>query len=109
LAEDAETLQKLTSANLSYGHSAGKIENQEEFVAVFKSKNSDYKTWDVSDQTISFHGKKLAIVRQNVKAEIVSMSNGTINSLDMGIMMVWVKEKGAWKLLGRQSFRYPQS
>jgi uncharacterized surface protein with fasciclin (FAS1) repeats len=109
LAEDAETLQKLTSANLSYGHSAGKIENQEEFVAVFKSKNSDYKTWDVSDQTISFHGKKLAIVRQNVKAEIVSVSNGTINSLDMGIMMVWVKEKGAWKLLGRQSFRYPQS
>jgi ketosteroid isomerase-like protein len=109
LAEDAETLQKLTSANLSYGHSAGKIENQEEFVAVFKSKNSDYKTWDVSDQTISFHGKKLAIVRQNVKAEIVSVSDGKTNSLDMGIMMVWVKEKGAWKLLGRQSFRYPQS
>jgi uncharacterized surface protein with fasciclin (FAS1) repeats len=109
LAEDAATLQKLTSASLSYGHSAGKIENQEEFVAVFNSKNSDYKTWEVSDQTISFHGKKLAIVRQNVKAEIVSLTNGTINSLDMGLMMVWVKEKGTWKLLGRQSFRYPQS
>lgn len=108
LAEDADALKNLTSANLSYGHSAGTIENQEEFVAVFAAKNSDYKTWDVSDQTIEFHGKDLAIVRQNVKAEIVSISNGTTNSLDMGIMMIWVKEKGQWKLLARQSFRFPQ-
>jgi uncharacterized protein involved in tolerance to divalent cations len=62
LAEDAAALKNLTSANLSYGHSAGKIENQEEFVAVFESKSSDYKTWNVSDQTIEFHGKDLAIV-----------------------------------------------
>lgn len=109
LAEDAAALKSLTSANLSYGHSAGTIENQEEFVAVFAAKNSDYKTWDVSDQTIEFHGKDLAIVRQNVKAEIVSISNGTTNSLDMGIMMIWVKEKGEWKLLARQSFRFPQN
>lgn len=109
LAEDAATLKNLTSANLSYGHSGGTIENQEEFVAVFAAKNSDYKTWDVSDQTIEFHGKDLAIVRQNVKAEIVSLSNGTTNSLDMGLMMIWVKEKGEWKLLARQSFRFPQS
>ena len=109
LAEDAPTLRNLTSKNLSYGHSAGTIENQEEFVAVFEAKNSDYQTWDVSDQTIAFHGKDLAIVRQNVKAEILSLTNGTTNSLNMGLMMIWVKEKGAWKLLARQSFRYPQS
>ena len=109
LAEDAPTLRNLTSKNLSYGHSAGVIENQEEFVAVFEAKKSDYQTWEVSDQTISFHGKELAIVRQNVKAEILSLINGTTNSLNMGLMMIWVKEKGAWKLLARQSFRYPQS
>lgn len=109
LAEDAAALKILTSANLSYGHSAGKIENQEEFVAVFESKSSDYKTWNVSDQTIEFHGKDLAIVRQNVKAEIVALSNGTTNSLDIGLMMIWVKEKGEWKLLARQSFRFPQN
>lgn len=108
LAEDAEMLRKLTSKNLSYGHSAGAIENQEEFVAVFEAKNSDYQIWEVSDQTIAFHGKNLAIVRQNVKAEILSKSNGTTNSLNMGLMMIWVKEKGEWKLLARQSFRYPQ-
>ncbi|SEF45727.1 nuclear transport factor 2 family protein [Algoriphagus boritolerans] len=109
LTEDAATLRKLTSENLSYGHSAGTIENQEEFVAVFEAKNSDYQFWEVSDQTIAFHGKDLAIVRQNVKAEILSKLNGTTNSLNMGLMMIWVKERGEWKLLARQSFRYPQS
>lgn len=109
LAEDAITLKNLTSANLSYGHSGGVIENQEEFVAVFTSKKSDYKTWEVSDQTISFHGKDLAIVRQNVYAEIVTIATGAINNLNMGLMMIWVKEKGDWKLLARQSFRFPQN
>ncbi len=108
LAEDSDALKNLSSTSLSYGHSGGVIENQEEFVAVFSSKKSDYKTWDVTDQTIAFHGKKLAIVRQNVKAEIVSVANGTTNSLNMGLMMIWIKEKGDWKLLARQSFRFPQ-
>jgi ketosteroid isomerase-like protein len=109
LAEDAAALEELTTPNLSYGHSGGTIENQEEFVAVFAAKNSDYKTWQVSDQTIEFHGKDLAIVRQNVKAEILSLTNQTTNSLNMGLMMIWVKEKGEWKLLARQSFRFPQN
>jgi hypothetical protein len=109
LAEDATTLKSLTSENLTYGHSGGVIENQEEFVAVFASKKSDYQKWDVSDQTISMNGKDLAIVRQNVKAEIVSIANSTINKLDLGLLMVWVKEKGEWKLLARQAFKHPQN
>lgn len=109
LAEDADALKKLTSPNLTYGHSAGKIENQNEFLSEFVAKNSDYQTWEVSDQTIDFHGKDLAIVRQNVKAEIVAKTTGATNQLNMGLMMIWVKEKGEWILLARQSFRYPQS
>lgn len=107
LAEDAETLKKLTSENLSYGHSSGVIETQDEFVAVFASKKSDYQKWDISDQTITFQGKKLAIVRHNVLGEIAS--NGNVNTLNLGLLMVWVKEKGEWKLLARQAFRVPQS
>lgn len=109
LAEDASALKSLTSENLSYGHSGGVIENQQEFVAVFATKRSDYQKWDVSDQTISFNGKKMAIVRQNVKAEIISTATGSTNNLNIGLMMVWVKEKGDWKLLARQAFKYPQN
>lgn len=105
LAEDTESLQKLTSKNLSYGHSAGKIENQEEYLAVFKSGNTDYTVWDITEQEIQLEGKNLALVRHKVSAEI--QTNGVPNNLKIGLLMVWVKEKGDWKLLARQAFRLP--
>lgn len=106
LAEDEATLRTLTSADLTYGHSSGGIENQEQFLAVFAAKKNDYQKWDITDQKITFHGKKTALVRHNVNGEIVS--NGTTNNLKIGVLMVWSKEKGGWKLLARQAFRLPQ-
>ncbi|MBC6368528.1 nuclear transport factor 2 family protein [Algoriphagus sp. AK58] len=107
LAEDADALRKLTSKNLSYGHSSGVIENQEAFIEVFASKKSDYQKWDISNQEISFPRKDLAIVRHKVLAEIAG-SNGQVNKLDIGLLMIWSKEDGGWKLLARQAFRMPQ-
>ena len=106
LAEDHETLRTLTSKDLSYGHSSGLIENQEEFLKVFESKNQDYQVWDVRDLTVSFHGEHIAMIRYHVDVEIVT--NGTPNKLDLGLLMVWIKEEGAWKLLARQAFRIPK-
>jgi hypothetical protein len=105
LAEDASTLKTLTSENLSYGHSAGLIENQEQFLSVFSGGKTDYKSWDITEQSVTFHGDKLAMVRHKVSAEIVS--NGNTNALKIGLLMVWIKEKGEWKLLARQAFRLP--
>lgn len=107
LAEDAATLKILTSEDLSYGHSSGTVENQAQFLAVFESKATDYLKWDISDQTISLHGKDLAMVRHNVSIEV--REKGTLNAVKLGILLIWVKEKGEWKLLGRQAFRTPQA
>lgn len=106
LAEDAATLKTLTSENLSYGHSSGVIENQAQFLAVFESKKTDYQKWEVTDQTVTMHGKDLAMVRHNVVADFAE--NGAVKTLKLGLLMVWVKEKGEWKLLARQAFRTPQ-
>lgn len=106
LAEDHATLRTLTSKDLSYGHSSGQIETQEEFLKVFETKIQDYQVWDVSDLWVAFHGENLAMVRYNVHAEIANQTN--VNKLDLGLLMVWVKEDGAWKLLARQAFRYPK-
>lgn len=107
LEENVDKLRALTSANLNYGHSSGAIENQEQFLAVFASKNSDYQTWDIYDLEISQPQKNLAVVRHKVKGSIVS--NGNTNNLQIGLLMVWIKEKGTWKLLARQAFRLPQT
>src|SRR5688572_23877948 len=41
LAEDVATLKSLSSEDLTYGHSSGVIENQEQFLEVFASKKTD--------------------------------------------------------------------
>ncbi|TDQ18275.1 uncharacterized protein DUF4440 [Algoriphagus boseongensis] len=107
LAEDHVTLRTLTSKDLSYGHSSGQIETQEEFLKVFETKSQDYQVWDVSDLWVAFHGENLAMVRYNVHGEIANQTN--VNKLDLGLLMVWIKEDGSWKLLARQAFRKPVS
>ncbi|MDX5338680.1 MAG: nuclear transport factor 2 family protein, partial [Cyclobacteriaceae bacterium] len=96
----------LTSEDLSYGHSGGLVENQEEFLKVFESKSQDYRVWDVRDLSVSFHGENTAMMRYYVNAEIVT--NEVPNKLDLGLLMVWIKEEGSWKLLARQAFRVPK-
>lgn len=105
LEENVEALRALTSTHLDYGHSSGSIENQEEFLAVFASKKSDYQTWDIYDLEISLPHKDMALVRHKVNGTIVS--NGTTNTLAIGLLMVWTREKGTWKLLARQAYRLP--
>ena len=60
---DKSVLVNLTAKELSYGHSSGKIENKIDFLEVIISGKTDYKTIDLSDQTISIVDN-IAIVRQ---------------------------------------------
>jgi hypothetical protein len=100
----SDGLKNLTSSDLSYGHSSGLIEDQSQFIEALVSGKSDFKTITVSDQTIRFNGKSTAIVRHKLKGELVN-SDGSINNLNLGILLVWAKEKGGWKLLARQAFK----
>lgn len=98
-----EALTQLTTTGLSYGHSSGKIENQEEFMQALVSGTSDFKSITISEQTISFSGKKTTIVRHKLAAE--TLDGGKSNTVNLGVLLVWVKEKGEWKLLARQAFK----
>jgi Domain of unknown function (DUF4440) len=99
-----DALQRLTSKNLSYGHSSGMIENQTAFIEALVSGKSDFKTISVSDQSVVLSGKNVAVVRHKLKGELVA-AGGAINTVNLGILLVWTKEKGEWKLLARQAFR----
>jgi len=98
-----DALTKLTSADLTYGHSSGLLENQGQFIEALVSGKSDFKTIELSDQSIKLSGKNIALVRHKLKGELISGSN--INTVNLGILTVWVKEKGEWKLLARQAFK----
>jgi len=98
-----DALTKLTSTDLTYGHSSGLLENQGQFIEALVSGKSDFKTIELSDQSIKLSGKNIALVRHKLKGELISGSN--INTVNLGILTVWVKEKGEWKLLARQAFK----
>ena len=62
LGADKAKLESLVSDQLSYGHSAGKVENKKEFVEVIATKKSVYKSIELSNQTVAVAGNN-AIVR----------------------------------------------
>lgn len=97
-------LSEISSANLSYGHSSGKLENQAEFIEALVSGASDFAAVDFQDQTIQVE-KDVAVVRHILAADV--LDGGIANSIKIGVILVWQKEKGQWKLLARQAYKLP--
>lgn len=99
---DRAVLESIAADSLSYGHSSGKVENKTEFVENIASGKSDFVTIDLTEQTISVAGNN-AIVRHILSA--ATNDGGKPGTVKLKILLVWVKEKGQWKLLARQAVK----
>lgn len=97
-------LKELSSASLTYGHSSGLLETQEQFIEALVSGKSDFGTITFEDQVISVE-KNIGIVRHLLVADVID--GGQVNPIKIGEMLVWQKEKGSWKLLARQAYKLP--
>jgi ketosteroid isomerase-like protein len=98
---DSITLYNLTADELSYGHSTNKLQNKTQFIDDV-IHGADFLNIDATDQTITIAGNN-AIVRHIFSARLVN--NGTQNDVRIGVLMVWQKQKGKWKLLARQGYK----
>lgn len=103
IAVDRPQLEALTSEGLSYGHSGGRVENKKQFIDYLVSRESAFRKIDLSEQTISIVSDE-AIVRHLFTAETVSPA-GQVTPVKIGVLQVWTKEGGNWKLLARQAYR----
>lgn len=101
---DRAKLTNLATDDLSYGHSSGKIQDKKEFVEAIASGASDFVTIDLTDQTIKVAGNT-AIVRHKLSAQ--TNDGGKPGSTVLGIMLIFQKQKGEWKLLARQAYKLP--
>lgn len=95
-------LESLVTTQLSYGHSSGKIEDKETFVNTISTKKSDFKTIELSNQSVTVAGHT-AIVRHVLNAD--TNDGGIPGKVHLGIMLVWEKQGNTWKLLARQAFK----
>lgn len=102
IAADKEVLDELTAPSLNYVHSTGRLETKQEFIENLLSGKSDFVTMDLTDHAITLNGN-VAIVRHKLSAQ--TNDGGKPGSANIGVMQVWQKQDGIWKLIGRQAFK----
>ncbi|CAN5310973.1 nuclear transport factor 2 family protein [soil metagenome] len=95
-------LEALAADALTYGHSNGKLEDKKAFVDALVSGESDFKTIDLTEQTITVIDNT-AIVRHKLSA--VTANSGTPGTAKLAVLLVWIKQNKDWKLLARQAVK----
>lgn len=105
LNADRNLLEDIASEALSYGHSAGRIENKAEFVDYLLNAPFDFLSVNTTNQTITVSGDN-AIVRHTFTAK--ATNSGKPVDINLGVLLVWRKESGQWKLFARQGYKVPE-
>ena len=97
---DGKVLRDIAADELSYGHSSGSVEGKDAFVENIANGKSDFVSIDLLEQTISITGDA-AIVRHKMVGQ--TNDNGKVGALKIGVLLVWQKQKGQWRLIARQA------
>jgi ketosteroid isomerase-like protein len=106
LGQDKTKLEALSADQLSYGHSDGRVQNKAQFIEGVMTRKAIVKSITLSDHTIAVVGND-AVARHTWASE--SETDGKPTSTKIGVLQVWQKQGGTWKLLARQSVRTPQA
>ena len=104
ISGDRTALENVAATDLSYGHSSGKIQDKAAFVEAIANGSSDFVSIELKNQTVKVTGKT-ALVRHELHAK--TNDGGKPGEVHLGIFLVWQKQGGDWKLLGRQAFKLP--
>jgi len=104
LEADRTKLEQVTAAQISYGHSDGRVETKEQFVHAVMTRKQVVKS-------LAFPELKVAVVGDAAIARHIYLSEseleGKATTTRIGALQVWQKQNGSWKLLARQGFRLP--
>ena len=102
--KDSSALEGLFARTATYGHSNGNIQTREQAIAGILHNPSTYTNTSVDNISAIFGDDHVSIVRFLFKAT-ENTKDGKAVPLNLNIMLVWIKEKGKWKLFGRQAVR----
>jgi len=99
--KDSLTLEDLFAKQVSYGHSHGNLQTRAEAIKGISQNKSKYTDTSLTILKVIIEDD-VAIVRHLFKAK-ENKPDGTVTALNFTMMLVWIKEKGKWKLMGRQA------
>jgi ketosteroid isomerase-like protein len=101
-AQDKAKLEALTAEQVSYGHSSGVVQNKAELINGVMTRKSTVKTLDFPELKVAVVGNS-AIARHLYVSD--SETDGKLTNTKIGILAVWQKQDGGWKLLARQGYK----
>lgn len=102
MAADGETLSKIAADDLTYGHSAGLIEDKASFVKNIATKKFGFVKIEFPDVTVKIVGQN-ALVRHKITGD--TTNDGVPATVNIGVLLVFQKMKGEWKLIARQAYK----
>src|SRR4051794_1743783 len=103
--QDKAALEAMTLPQLTYSHSDGRIQDKAEFIKGVMDRKAIVKSLDYPDLTIHVVGDT-AIVRHLWVSD--TELDGKTTNTKIGVMQVYKKQDGGWKLLARSSYRLPE-
>jgi ketosteroid isomerase-like protein len=102
--QDKAKLESLTAEQLSYSHSDGRLQDKAKFIDGAMTRKATFKSLEWPELTVQIVGNN-AIVRHLWVSE--SELDGKVTNTKIGVLQVWQKQDGGWKLLARASWRLP--
>src|SRR5713101_7952386 len=105
IKQDKAKIESLTSEQLSFSHSDARLEDKAKFIDGVMTRKATFKSLEWPDLTVQIVGNN-AVVRHLWVSE--SELDGKVTNTKIGVMQVWQKQDGGWKLLARASFRLPE-
>ena len=102
LAQDKAKLEQLVADQVSYGHSGGRVENKTELINGVMNRKAVVKSIDFPELKVAVVGNG-AVARHLWVSE--SEMDGKPTSTKIGVLQVWQKQDGNWKLLARQGYK----
>jgi hypothetical protein len=104
LEADKAKLEQVSSGQISYGHSDGRVQTKEEFIHGVMTRKQTVKSLEFPELKVAVVGNA-AVVRHIYLSD--SVLEGKATTTRIGALQVWQKQDGGWKLLARQGFRLP--
>ena len=101
--KDSLTLEELFAKSCSYGHSAGNVQNRQEAIRTIIQSKAIYTDTSMKSYSVTMYDDDVAIVRYSFRE--TDTKDGKASPLSLAVMLVWVEEKGKWKLFGRQAVK----
>lgn len=99
--KDSLTLEDLFAQQATYGHSHGNLQTREEAIKGISKNKSNYTDTSLTILKVIIENNT-AIVRHLFKGN-EHKADGTVTPLNFTMMLVWIKERGKWRLMGRQA------